>query len=179
MFVLDISGSVEEEYRLVMSFAKNVTYGLDMTVDRTRIGAVTYSTAVNGRFYLNSYNNKEGVINALNFYHKGGRTNTQASLVEMRTQLFTNFRGDRPTVRNVAMLVTDGYSNINEDNTRDEARRARQEGIEMYVVGVGENPNFGELNQIASDPDSEHVFRLGNMREVEEVSDDVLQQLCQ
>ena len=182
MFVLDISGSVESTYQMIVALAKEIVYGLDMTLDRSRIGAFTFATEHNehGQFFLNTYpGNKQGVINALNFYHKGGRTNTQAGLNVMRMQHFTSFRGDRAGVPNIGILVTDGYSNEFESNTIAEATQAKNNGIKMYTVGLGDGPNMGELNSISSDPDSEYVFRLRDKSQVENVAKDILIQLCQ
>lgn len=179
VFVLDISGSVEDEYRLVITFAKEVVYGLSMNLD-TRVGAITYSTDVNGQFYMNTYSTKEGVINGLNFYHKGGRTNTQEALRIMRTEHFTTTRGERTGVRNVAIVVTDGYSNIDEDNTIPEATRAKEEEeIDIFVVALGEGPNFREVNDMASDPDSDYVYQLRDINEIEETAEQLLDELCQ
>lgn len=41
-----------------------------MQFGRARVGAVAYATDIVDSFFLNKYQNKEGVINALNFYNK-------------------------------------------------------------------------------------------------------------
>ncbi len=41
-----------------------------MQFDRTRVGTIAFATDIVDSFYLNTYQNKEGVINALNFYNK-------------------------------------------------------------------------------------------------------------
>ena len=99
VLILDLSGSVEDEYRMVLEFAKHLVYGLPFQQDRTRVGAIAYSTEIVGQFYMNTYRDQEAVINALNFYHKGGKTNAQLALNLMREQHFTSQRGDRSAVR--------------------------------------------------------------------------------
>ena len=47
-----------------------VVYGLNMQFDRARVGTIAFATDIVDRFYLNTYQNKEGVISALNFYNK-------------------------------------------------------------------------------------------------------------
>lgn len=178
VFVLDISGSVEDEYRLVITFAKEVVEGLSINLD-TRVGAITYSTDVNGQFYMNTYSTKEGIINGLNFYHKGGRTNTQEALRLMRTEHFTPRRGERNGVRNVAIVVTDGYSNINEGNTVPEAKDAKDGGIDIFVVALGEGPNFREINDMSSDPDSDYVYQLKAAADTQATASQLLDELCQ
>ena len=36
----------------------------------------------------------------------------------------------------------------------------RNQGIEVFSIAPGENPDMGEMNAIASDPDSEHVYTV-------------------
>ena len=179
VFVLDLSGSVEEEYRLVITFARAVTYGLNIDSDLVRVGAVTYATTDTDQFSMNTYTGfKQSVINALNFYHEGGRTNTQAALRTAMNQ-FTPGRGDRAGVRNVMVLVTDGYSNVNKEDTVPNAITAKGAGIDIYSIALGETPNIRELNDIASNPESEYVFRLRGIQDVDDIADALLDRLCQ
>ena len=76
-----------------------------------------------------SFRAKQEVLNALSFFPNRGKTNTQAALGVMRRELFTSGRGDRTGVDNIAVLVTDGYSNIDRFNTIPEAERAKDDGI--------------------------------------------------
>ncbi len=69
------------------------------------------------------------MLNAVTFFPNRGKTNTQAALSAMRRDLFSTARGDRAGVDNFAVLVTDGYSNINRFNTVPEAQRAKDEDI--------------------------------------------------
>lgn len=179
VFVLDLSGSVEDEYRLVVSFARQVTYGLNIDSDLVRIGVVTYATTVTDQFSMNTYSGlKQSVINALNFYHEGGRTNTQAA-IETAIDHFTPARGDRAGVRNVMVLVTDGYSNVDKERTIVNADRAKNDNIAIYTIAIGETPNNRELSAVSSNPDSEYLYRLRYLSEVEAVASTLLDSLCQ
>ena len=91
-----------------------VVYVLSMRYDRTRVAAVTFSTTVGDQFYLNSYTSKEAIINAMNFHHKGGRTNTQEALNVMRATHFTPSHGEHKGMRNVAVLISEQARTINE-----------------------------------------------------------------
>ena len=178
VFVMDLSGSVQDEYEMVVRFAQRVVYGLNMRYDRTRVGAVTFSTVVGDQFYMNTYTTKEAIINALNFHHEGGRTNTQEALKVMRTVHFTPARGERTGVRNVVALISDGNSNINAANTIPEANRARGQAIDIYSIALGKSPNLPDLNEIANDPDSEYVVKLPSLDDVDTAANEFLQRLC-
>ena len=43
----------------------------------------------------------------------GGQTDTSSAIRLMMTTMFTQSNGDRPNAPNVAIIITDGNSNIN------------------------------------------------------------------
>ena len=58
------------------------------------------------------------------------------------------------------------------------ANRAKAQGIDIYTVAIGDNPDMGEMNGIASDPDSQYMVRLATSDEVPRAADDLLTLLC-
>ena len=64
----------------------------------------------------------------------------------------------------VAVLLTDGYSNGR--TVRGPANQLRNLGVNIFSIGVGSYVNPAELNVIASDPDSTHVFRMSNFNDL-------------
>ena len=89
-----------------------------------------------------------------------GKTNSQDALRLTYDSVFTSNRGDRPGVRNVAVVVSDGNSNVAAERTLAEAEAARQRGVELFAVAVGQQSNGVEMAGIASDPDSEHLLSM-------------------
>ena len=71
------------------------------------------------------------------YFPRYGSTNTADSIEAMRNEMFTAENGDRPDVRNMAIIITDGVSNINSRRTIPEADLAKEEGIHIYTVGIG------------------------------------------
>ena len=64
-----------------------------------------------------------------NFFSRyGGRTNTQAALQMLYDNVFRSDRGDRNGVDNIAIVMTDGGSNINRANTVRRAQDAKNRG---------------------------------------------------
>lgn len=176
---MDVSGSVQDEYRLSVAFARAVSYGLDIDHDQARVGAVVFATDVNGLFYLgDNTRNREGVINSLDFFNDGGKTNTPAGLEIVRDALFTAAKGDRPGVPNVLVVMTDGYSNVNEERTPVDAEQLRNDGVTIYCVGVGEGPQLSEIHSIASSPSSEYVLVLISQGNPKDAADQLLDRLC-
>ena len=80
-----------------------------------------------------------------------------------RTVIF-NSDGDRPNVQNKIIMVTDGESNREQWQTPSEAEAARDAGIEIYVVGIGDNFNYEEALDITDD--AEKVITLNTFSEL-------------
>ena len=95
-----------------------------------------------------------------------------------RNEVFRSNNGDRPGVTNIAIVVSDGDSNVNEGNTIPEADRMRNQGIRVFSIATGNSPDLAEMNGIANNPDSEYVYRLRNLGEVNAVADRLLNYLC-
>ncbi len=54
----------------------------------------------------------------------------------------------------VAVVITDGQSNVNREMTIPTATALRESGATVYAVGVGSSINMAELDAIASSPDN-------------------------
>ena len=110
--VLDLSGSIETVYNAIMNFALKVVQGLPMQFERTRIGVITFASSAKIEFDLYAHSSQEEVLNAMTFGKSRGSTNTQDALQLLYNDLFTPSRGDRSGVDNIAVIVTDGGSNV-------------------------------------------------------------------
>ena len=107
-----------------------------------------------------------------------GTTNTQDALRLTYQSVFVPSRGDRSGVRNVAIVVSDGNSNVEAHRTQSEAEAARQRGIELFAVAVGRESNRVEMEGIASDPDSEHLLSMRTENEITSTANSLLDLLC-
>ncbi|ELT92983.1 hypothetical protein CAPTEDRAFT_220507 [Capitella teleta] len=181
VFVLDASGSVEAKFDLAMQFSRKVVQGLNFAGGRTRVGVATYDDSSHIRFHLNKYTDQQSVLNAIAYTITFGRTNTASGIDDLRLNMFTSQNGDRPGDDNFGIVITDGYSNINKEQTGISAQLAKQSGITMMAVGVGKNGDVdrSEINEIASDPDNQYAFLLEDETQIDAVADRVLDQLCQ
>lgn len=179
VFLLDVSGSVEDEYHFSIEFARKVSYGLDINNGQVRVGAIAFSSDINGQFYLNdNIRNREGVVNSMDFPPAGGTTNTPVGLEDIRNTHFTVARGDRAGVQNVVVVVSDGYSNVNPERTPVDAALLKNDGVVIYCVALGDSPQWSELNSISSSPSSDHVFELNSRGNIDDTANNLLNSLC-
>ena len=181
VFVLDGSGSVEKNFELALRLTRFIVQGLNFAGDRTKVGVLTYSDNALVRFHLNSHTLIDDVQNAIAFTLMGGRTNTYSGLNEMRTNMFTALHGDRPGDKNYAIVITDGRSNVNEADTVPEAVRVRDDQIDIFAVGIGQNGQVdrSEIDGIASDPDNSYAFMMQEEEDLEDIANSILNKICE
>ena len=75
-------------------------------------------------------------------------TNTAAALRAMTSQVYTgnsSLSGDRPAVRNIAVVLTDGKSTVNADDTLPAAEAAQAAGVQIFSIGITPNVSVSRL----------------------------------
>ena len=97
--------------------------------------------------------------------------------------MFTTNNGDRAGVDNVIILVTDGYSNIRQQDTLRIARNIKRQDAAIHVIAVGERVDMTEVNAIAGKSAVEgvddYIHRLMEERDIQEVALALSRRLCQ
>lgn len=157
VFVVDQSGSIAfagpDNWDIMLNFMADIVEDLGVGDDLSRFGFVKFSTNAENEFYLNTYNNVANVQNAiLNAQYEGGDTNTAEAINFMHNQQFISSRGDRSDAINVAIVITDGASRVNPEDTIPEAESAQADGIEIVAIGISDGVNTDEIRGISSDP---------------------------
>lgn len=179
VFILDNSGSVQEEYGQSVAFSRRVVQGLDANNDLVRVGAIAYSDDLVGQFFFNqNIGNIQNVINAFDFFNKFGTTNTPSALEAARDSQFTAKNGDRPDVPNCIVIVTDGFSNVNQNRTIPDAKQLQSMGVTIYAIAVGVDPQLSELIGLASPPSSDYLIFLPTIGDIAGTADSLLEKLC-
>jgi len=107
-----------------------------------------------------------------------GKTNTQDALRLTYESAFVGGRGDRSGFPNVAVVVSDGNSNVASHRTIAEADEARRRGVELFAVAVGRQANAAEMAGVASDPDGEHLLTMRTENDVTATANSLLDLLC-
>ena len=157
---------------------KDILVDASIDTGQVRVGVVTYSTNVHIQFYLNTHKTKQAILDAIgDIQYIYGSTNTYGGLSTMHKQMFSAAQGDRPGVRNIAILVTDGVSNLNTRQTIPAAKAARADGIHIYAIGIG-LADTSELRNIASEPASENSFSVQEFSALEGMKHRIFERLC-
>ena len=161
IFVLDSSSSIGSvNFQEVREFVKNfIMSGITIGRDDDQVGVILFGSTAQVVFNLNAYQTQAELLNAINsISYTGQRTNTAAALRQLIDEGFTvggGARLDSKTVLRVAIVMTDGMSNVNPSDTPIAAARVHdfKPAIFVYAVGVTDNVNQEELNKIATSPE--------------------------
>ncbi len=183
LFVIDGSGSIRHErFNDIKDFVIGIVEGLEINSNRpnkVRIALICFDDEPFTEFYLNTYQQKQDVIQAIQrISYLGGRTNIARALRKMRTEMFLPLRGDRDSAPNFAIVFTDGASNLDETETLPQAIAARVEGIHIISVAVGSDLSLPELEGIASDPNSQNLFTVESFDNLQRLIPQVIGATC-
>ena len=154
IFVCDGSGSVgKNNFDLLLAMVKNVVNSFEIDgQDKTRVAFIQFSSSPKKEFDFTEYSDKQSIIDAVDdVKYMTGSTNT-ADAIKAAAQLFSDKGRKRveEAATHTMVVISDGRSN-NKGNTKTEAERARDAGINVIAVGVGDEKNLDEeeLSDIA------------------------------
>ena len=159
VFVLDSSGSVgSSDFALVRDFVADVADTFEIGPTETQIGAITFSGIARTIFELNTHSTASALQQAIQdipfMDDPGPSTNIADALSVLGADAYTSESGARDpalAIPRVAIVVTDGRSNINSSQTIPNAQAVHAAGVVVFAIGVGGSVDLGELNGIASD----------------------------
>ncbi|KAM4697879.1 uncharacterized protein WCC33_013491 [Rhinophrynus dorsalis] len=185
VLVIDSSESVgPENFEIIKDFVTALVDRVTVGRNATRIGLVLYSLEVRLEFGLNRFTTQQDVKQAIRKMMYMGEGTYTGTAIRKATQ--EGFFGARTGVRKVAIVLTDGQTDKREAVKLDMAvREAQAANIEMYAIGIvnASDPTQGdflrELNLIASDPDTEHMFLIDDFNTLPALESKLVNQFCE
>lgn len=157
-FLVDASGNKDskgqQNFKTSLEFVKAISSMFIINQLESHIGFVVFST--NSQVVLNfkTYFDQKNVEKAIDdIKYTGGLTNIGAGLELVKNKLFDS--KSRPNVPRILIVVTSGKST---GEVLVPSKALRDAGVTVFCVGVGSNYDLKELDEIATDPDADHVF---------------------
>ena len=162
MYGIYIGESIDRDRK--GNFAKQIAFvkGLSKTfiVSRndTNVGIITYSGSATVRYRFENISNQADLENDLDTLNiSGSGRNIGKALHLAHSDLFNQSNtGRNVIVRNILIVITDGGS---DDDLAFPTHALKMGGVTIFSVGIDQYVR-GQLNGMASDPDSEHVFTI-------------------
>ena len=98
----------------------------------------------------------------------------------MYREQFTVLRGDRPDVPNMAIVITDGRSTANPEQTKEVVTDARASNLHIIPIGVTSNVDFLILGRMASPQlmENRKYFMCRNLKALQGIAEPVLAEIC-
>ncbi|XP_033748050.1 cartilage matrix protein-like [Pecten maximus] len=155
-FIADASTSIgQSDFNKLIGFIKDVVNQFDIGLDSTQVGLITFANTAQIEFNLDTYTSSAEVEKALSKVHyRTGLTYTAEAIQMMFEQMFTADFGARGSdVPKIGIIITDGNSR-EPKKTYAMAAAAKELGIRMYAIGVGQYIVEDELRIMSSDLDS-------------------------
>uniref|UniRef100_A0A8D0ZGW8 Collagen alpha-3(VI) chain n=1 Tax=Sus scrofa TaxID=9823 RepID=A0A8D0ZGW8_PIG len=176
VFLLD--GSINfrrDSFQEVLRFVSEIVDTVYEGGDSIQVGLVQYNSDPTDEFFLKDFSTKQQIIDAVNkVVYKGGRhANTKVGLEHLRLNQFVPEAGSRleQRVPQIAFVITGGKS---VEDAQEASLALTQRGVKVFAVGV-RNIDSEEVGKIASN--SATAFRVGNVQELSELSEQVLETL--
>lgn len=183
IILVDTSSSINSgagaggNFDLVREFIINLVLATPVGSDQIRIGAFRFADNANLEFYLNACRDQNCVVDRIRrIQYRGGETNTAEGLELVRTDGYQERNGHRPSVKKLLIVITDGVSNINEENTIPNANLLKRDDVGIIAVGVSQHVDFDELRGIASSP--ELVLQVDSFDALEATKDRLIELTC-
>lgn len=172
-----VDGSInlgKDNFKEVMGFIQNLIDLFFTERDNLQIGLASYTTDVTDVFYLNTYKNKDDIIDAISRteYKGGRRINTGTAIHHVQENHFIKDKGSRKDegIPQILMIITGGRS---ADDSKTAALALKATGVRIYAVGVGDIED--ELNNLASEAST--VARASTFVELSELNEQILETL--
>ncbi|XP_071089121.1 cartilage matrix protein-like [Haliotis cracherodii] len=167
---VDLSLIIDESFSIgidsfvaALQFLVDLISGANINPNMVQVSVITFDTRIFTDIHFDDFSNdKPGLLSAINILDYLARfgSETAGALTLASEQTFAaNERGERPDARNVAIVVTDGGAS-NTDVELQAAIAKLQNVSEVFAVGIGAGISFMQLQDIASDPNTEHVYEL-------------------
>ncbi|KAI7805487.1 putative collagen alpha-6VI chain-like [Triplophysa rosa] len=178
VFLVDGSASIGlENFQQIRVFLSSLVSIFEVAPDKVRLGLVQYSDTPRTEFLLNTYQNKEDILNYIkNLRYKTGGTHTGQGLEFLLNHHFVPEAGSRTqnNVPQIAVVITDGNS---QDEVEPHAQKLRERGIKLYAIGIKDADDI-LLKQIANRPYDQHVYSVSDFAALQGISQSIIHELC-
>ncbi|KAK3764736.1 hypothetical protein RRG08_042046 [Elysia crispata] len=178
-FIVDSSTSLSpEDFERAKQFASDVTGQFTVDPNNVRVAFVTYSSGYRANFDFQRYTTTSDVQTAILAVQKTeGGTDTDLALKYAANSLFTAQAGSRPSAARVVVIITDGRSD-NKIDAYKNSQMLKDRGITVFVIGVGNQVDRQELDNLASNPTCTHVQELQQYSELDSLKTEIKDLSC-
>ena len=161
-FIISVGESIDRQrmgnFLKQIEFVKGLSKTFNVAWNDTNVGIITYSNDSAVRYRFGDISDQTELEEALdNITRRGDGRNIGKALDLARTDLFNiSNTGRNVTARNILIVVTDGGS---DDDILVPTIGLKNVNVTIFGIGIDQYV-LPELNDMASDPNAEHVFTI-------------------
>uniref|UniRef100_A0A3Q2NTM2 Collagen type XIV alpha 1 chain n=1 Tax=Fundulus heteroclitus TaxID=8078 RepID=A0A3Q2NTM2_FUNHE len=169
-----------ENYLSVILSYLSATFKARFTVETfvpaLQVAIAQFSDDARTEFKLNSYSDKERLLEAINkISYKGGNTKTGRAIQHVKENIYTTEGGARRGIPNVLVVLTDGRS---QDDVNKVSKEMQMAGYIVFAIGFAD-ADYGELVSIASKPSDRHVFFVDDLDAFQRIEEKLVTFVCE
>ena len=166
----------KDNFETEKQFILNFTEAVNIGPNEVQVGVVKYSSVPTTEIRLNESNIATDLKHAIkHISYESGSTRTHQALKYIYDHGFTIKNGDRSTVPNFLVVLTDGLSFYGHATVL-EAQRLHNASVTVYAIGIGNNINTTELVRIASN--TKHMFIVPGYTALHEIQKELQPIVC-
>lgn len=173
--------STESEFDMEKNMLSEITGRLNVGLDKVQLGLMYYSQRTQKilGFSLREQSNKKPFFLSKTQqipYMPYLTSPLSSALSFSSSSIFSVRRESNELVPRLAVLVNDQSSGESLSSISAAASNLKNQGIEVFVVGIGEHTDMQQLNTIASD--SSHVIKVENHQFIYEKINEITEKIC-
>ena len=179
VFVIDTSGSIGlSRFQLIREFVSNIAAELIRGSPRSAVGVILFASSARIQFNLRAHTSLSTLLPAIDqLPYSGGGTDTAEALNLLLSSAQNGALGLRSDASNVAIVITDGFSNSRSATFSAAAALHASNIFDVFAVGVN-GADLTELQVIASSPEFVFFTSFFTTAGLQQLQDRVLEQLC-
>ena len=161
-FLIDGSQTVtKESFFSITYFAKTITASLNVSKDETHVSVAVYGDTPILVSDFNDHSNQSSLENAIDkiVYPASRQSNLGEAMLYIGSILYNTSDG-RPGVPKVLVILT--ASKSHDEITVPSYLLLKHYNVTVFTIGVGGEYSLGQLKEISSDPDSDHVLTFNS-----------------
>ncbi|XP_014854107.1 PREDICTED: collagen alpha-1(XII) chain-like [Poecilia mexicana] len=181
VMLVDGSGSIsQDDFGRMKSFLSEMVQNFPISPNKVQIGLTQFSSSPKAEWHLNSHNNKQSLLQAIDQIRQvGGGTGTGKALDYIRNHSFKPGVGMRPDSKKIVVLITDGEA---QDKVGIPAKNLKDTGVEVFVIGVGDafskSRTLDELRTIASEDIKSHLYHVSTFQSLHDAASNISTSIC-
>lgn len=173
LFAHDSANAGVSRTKQTLNFIKSVVKEFNIDPEHIQVGLLSNNCPRTSGFSFSAHKDKNAVLESLEL-----KSSDLAKLIyKLRRHGFEMANGKRTMAKKIGIIVVDSGS---EDpvSALDQAERARSQGIELFVIAVGEAFSAEEIKMLCSSPATEHLFKVPSYDDLEMIRSQLLERIC-